>query len=172
MDDVEGREGWAQELPEAPPKQIEVRNQHRRTDGGIDCELLHEVYGWIPFTARADDVEELGRQLYQDLVGGKYGVMAPAVNLSTEQARALWRIEREALVAAITVTTAAGHAFDGDESSQGRMARSIVSLSAQPEGATVQWVLADNTVASVGLAELTEALTLAGLRQTELWVQA
>jgi hypothetical protein len=36
----------------------------------------------------------------------------------------------------------------------------------------VQWVLTDNTVLDVGIEELQEALTLAGLRQTELWVQA
>ncbi|MNU04313.1 hypothetical protein D3C72_2486760 [compost metagenome] len=52
------------------------------------------------------------------------------------------------------------------------MARAILGLQSQPEGSTVQWVLTDNTVLDVGIAELQQALTLAGLRQTELWVQA
>lgn len=80
--------------------------------------------------------------------------------------------EREALIAGLVVTTGSGRTFDGDELSQGRMARAVLSLQSQPEGATVQWVLSDNTVVGVTGDELNEALTLAGIRQTELWVQA
>lgn len=83
-----------------------------------------------------------------------------------------FKADRAEEVARITVTTASGNTFDGDENSQGRMARAILGLQSQPEGSTVQWVLHDNTVVDVGIAELQEALTLAGLRQTELWVQA
>lgn len=86
--------------------------------------------------------------------------------------RAAFKVERQALVDAITVTTTSGRVFDGDETSQGRMARAILGLQGQPEGSTVQWVLHDNTVVDVGAEELQKALTLAGLRQTELWVQA
>jgi hypothetical protein len=80
------------------------------------------------------------------------------------------RAERERAVAAITVTTAAGHTFDGDEISQGRMARAILGLQSKPASETTTWVLADNRVVQVGALELTEALALAGTRQTELWV--
>lgn len=96
----------------------------------------------------------------------------PPDAFTEEQKRDAWKAEREQLVAAITVTTKQGRTFDGDEISQDRMARAIIGLQVQPEGSTVQWVLADNTVLDVGLADLQEALTLAGLRQTELWVQA
>jgi hypothetical protein len=154
------------------PKPIEVRKQHHREDGGIDCELLHEVHGWMPFTARADDAEEFGRQLYEELVNGKHGAVAPSVGLTDAQARALWKIEREALVAAITVTTAAGNTFDGDELSQGRMARAILGLQSKPASETTTWTLADNRSVLVSALELTEALALAGQRQTEIWTQA
>ena len=90
----------------------------------------------------------------------------------SEIERAQFKLDRVAAVAAITVTTMSGRVFDGDEASQGRMARAIIGLQSQPEGSTVQWVLHDNTVAEVGAEELQEALSLAGLRQTELWVQA
>lgn len=83
-----------------------------------------------------------------------------------------WKERRAQAVAAITVTTDQGHTFDGDEISQGRMARAIISMQFQPEGSTVQWVLHDNTVLDIGVEELREALTLAGLRQTELWVRS
>lgn len=87
------------------------------------------------------------------------------------QARETWKAQRQAAVDGIIVTTAAGNAFDGDETSQGRMARAILGLQQQPPGTTILWVLADNSVIDATLEELTEALTLAGLRQAELWVQ-
>lgn len=60
-----------------------------------------------------------------------------------------------------------GLVFDGDEVSQGRMARCLVGLR---EDETITWVLSDNTSAQVSKATLLEALRLAGERQTELWV--
>lgn len=82
-----------------------------------------------------------------------------------EQAKA----ERAKAVENIRVTTAAGNTFDGDEVSQGRMARAIIALSAGA-APTVTWVLADNTVIQATAAELTEALALAGAAQAALWV--
>lgn len=85
-------------------------------------------------------------------------------------AREAWKTERAAVVAAITVTTAAGNVFDGDEESQGRMARAVIALQAKGAGATVTWVLADNSVMDATAAELTEALQLAGQAQADVWV--
>jgi hypothetical protein len=67
------------------------------------------------------------------------------------------------------VTTTAGREFDGDETSQNRMARAILGLSAAAPGTTITWTLADNTPATVGVAELTEALMLAGATQAAMW---
>lgn len=79
------------------------------------------------------------------------------------------KAERQAAVDAIRVTTASGKTFDGDETSQTRMARAIVGM--QAAGApTITWVLADNTPTEVTVAELTEALILAGQAQAEVWV--
>ena len=79
------------------------------------------------------------------------------------------KAQREAAVAAIKVTTQAGNTFDGDEVSQGRMARAIIAL--QGTGAaSVTWVLADNSVIEATAAELTEALALAGAAQAAIWV--
>ena len=77
---------------------------------------------------------------------------------------------RAIAVANIKVTTAAGNEFDGDEVAQGRMARAVVVMSALGPTATVNWVLADNTVIQATAAELTEALALAGAAQAALWV--
>jgi hypothetical protein len=87
-----------------------------------------------------------------------------------EQLREEWKAQRAAQVEAITVTTTAGNTFDGDEVSQGRMARAVIALSAAPEGTTVTWVLADNSIIEATPEELTEALALAGAAQALIWV--
>jgi hypothetical protein len=76
---------------------------------------------------------------------------------------------RTTAVAAIKVTTQAGNEFDGDEVSQGRMARAILGLSTGL-APSVAWVLADNTVIQATSDELVEALVLAGQEQAALWV--
>ena len=95
---------------------------------------------------------------------------APVVPPKTpEQLREIAKAARASAVAAITVTTAAGNIFDGDEISQTRMSRAILVLSTGA-AASVPWVLADNTVIQATAAELTEALALAGAEQARLWV--
>ena len=80
-----------------------------------------------------------------------------------------FKAQRQAAVDAIKVTVNTGKVFDGDELSQTRMARAIVGM--QAAGApTIRWVLADNTPTEVTLAEITEALVLAGEEQARLWV--
>lgn len=87
---------------------------------------------------------------------------------AAQAAHASWKADRAAAVAAIKVTTAAGNTFDGDEVSQGRMARAIIAL--QATGAPhISWTLADNTVLLAEAAELTEALALAGQAQADVW---
>jgi hypothetical protein len=34
---------------------LETRNHQFTSDGAIDCEVNHPDFGWIPFTAKADD---------------------------------------------------------------------------------------------------------------------
>lgn len=91
---------------------------------------------------------------------------------ASRQAHEQWKAQRAEAVKAIKVTTAAGNLFDGDEASQGRMVRAVVALDAAGEGATVRWVLADNTVMDATASELREALALAGAEQARLWVKS
>ena len=77
--------------------------------------------------------------------------------------------QRTKNVEAIKVTTTAGNTFDGDEISQGRMARAILGLQAA-NVATVTWVLSNNTPIQVTASELGEALALAGAAQAAIWV--
>lgn len=85
-------------------------------------------------------------------------------------ARNRWKDQRAEAVAAIKVTTAAGNTFDGDETSQARMARAILGLQTIGPDATVTWTLAGNSTTQATALELQEALSLAGVEQTRLWV--
>ena len=79
------------------------------------------------------------------------------------------KASRATAVEAVTVTTSAGNTFDGDETSQTRMARAIIALQATGTP-SVNWVLADNTVIQATAAELSEALALSGAAQAAVWV--
>ena len=74
--------------------------------------------------------------------------------------------EKRASDVASIIVEVDGMKFDGDETSQDRMARSIVALNDEE---TVQWVLADNTIAQVTKEQLRQALRLAGEAQTAIW---
>ena len=80
------------------------------------------------------------------------------------------KAKRAEAVASITVTVD-GMVFDGDETSQERMARTVTAATATGEGmsATTTWILHDNTVATVTIRQLATALRLAGEEQTRLW---
>ena len=64
-----------------------------------------------------------------------------------------------------------GMIFDGDETSQERMSRTVVAAAAtgEPGDATTTWVLHDNTIAQPTISQLARALRAAGEEQTKLW---
>lgn len=62
----------------------------------IDCEVEHPEYGWIPFTASPDDVEEHGRELYNEIK--KNGNIAPYVPPSEEKLAEEIRVQRDYLL--------------------------------------------------------------------------
>lgn len=69
-----------------------------------------------------------------------------------------------------------GMIFDGDEDSQTRMSRTITASQALglPEDTTISWAMADTNpkkVEQVTVKQLAQALYLAGLKQSELWVK-
>ena len=124
-----------------------------------------------PFSASPVDPAVHGRDLFARAVAGEFGPISPysIPVLSSEQIREIAKANRAKAVDAIKVTTQAGNTFDGDEISQGRMARAIIALQAIGTP-SVTWVLADNTSIQASAAELSEALALAGAAQAALWV--
>ena len=92
-----------------------------------------------------------------------------------EQAQAdfnLAKATRSTKVDALTVTVD-GMVFDADETSQNRMSRVVAGAQALgiDQSTTQVWVLADNTVATPTVAQLAQALKLAGEAQTALWTK-
>ena len=99
----------------------------------------------------------------------------PTAEELAEQALAQAKYERAEAVKTITVEVD-GLIFDGDEDSQTRMARTITASQALglPEETTIGWAMADtnpNKVEQVTVKQLAQALYLAGLKQSELWVK-
>lgn len=88
------------------------------------------------------------------------------VGITQAEMLATFKANRPALVQVIKVTVD-GMEFDGDEISQTRMSRAIVVMD---DFEVVTWTLADNTYEIVTKAQLTQALKLAGLAQTALWM--
>lgn len=85
---------------------------------------------------------------------------------SSEQLYAKWKADRQAKVDAITVEVD-GMVFDGDEISQGRMARAVTAADQLTD--TTPWTLHDNSVVTVTALQLKTACRLAGEAQTLIW---
>ncbi|NKC17986.1 hypothetical protein CWC29_003895 [Pseudoalteromonas sp. S4498] len=97
----------------------------------------------------------------------------PATISHTEQQiadtkRERFKSQRAANVASIAVEVD-GLVFDGDEQSQQRMVRAILLMT---DSDMQRWVLANNTVANVTKAQLTQACLLAAEQQSDLWIES
>ncbi len=75
---------------------IDYKNPVYTEDGRIDCEIAHPVYGWIPFTADPNDVEEHGREIFAKIVAD--GTIAPYLP-NMELIAAQVRSQRDSLLA-------------------------------------------------------------------------
>lgn len=67
----------------------EFRNAKYNRFGSIDVEFNHPQFGWIPFTATSDDVEEHGKSLYSAILSA--GNIAPYEAPTADEARAMMR---------------------------------------------------------------------------------
>lgn len=47
---------------------MKTRNAKYNEHGTIDCEIEHPTFGWIPFTASPDDIEQYGKAVYSALI--------------------------------------------------------------------------------------------------------
>jgi hypothetical protein len=116
-------------------------------------------------------VNPLGYEYANGAISQGVGYVAPPVQQQFQpDPLAMAKVARAKAVDNIVVTVN-GKSFDGDETSQTRMARAIIALQAT-NTPTIRWVLHDNTAAIVTVAELVQALALSGAEQSALWVIA
>lgn len=136
----------------------------------IQLFVTFDSLGELPFTASKSDPEPHGQEIWHRALSGEFGEIAPYIEpeKTPEQLLAEAKAERVQAVASIVVITSSGTIFDGNEQSQDRMSRAVLSMEEEDE---LPWVLADNTVATVGKAELQEALRLAGIAMAEIWIR-
>ena len=92
-------------------------------------------------------------------------------SLAEAAMRAIAQRERAERTAAITVQTVMGNVFQGDEVSQSRMVRVLRAMEEELPDGTVLWIMADNSLAEVTLAELEEALRLSVAEQQVIWLE-
>ena len=135
-----------------------------------DWHLLH--YAAVPEVPEGkktvkDQIEERNGQYYQTYVI----VDMTEEELTEAQAEKLQQAkdERAEAVSQITVEVD-GMVFDGDETAQDRMSRVASIADANELDTILPWVLADNTVANVTVAQIKEALRKALYAQAALWV--
>lgn len=104
---------------------------------------------------------------------GRYYVAgyAPEIPAEELEARRLAEAKRiRAEQVSTIIVEVDGMIFDGDEKAQSRMARAIQA--AEITGAeSTDWVLADNSVATVTVAQMKQALAKAMTVMCELWTK-
>lgn len=136
---------------------------------------INKDYGSVPLFKFPDDVCEINIANIKEFIKNKEKRLYVSPPEPTEEELAQAKLaqakeERAEAVSKLTVTVD-GMVFDADETSQNRMSRVVAGAQALgiDQSTTQIWVLADNTVATPTVAQLAQALKLAGEAQTALW---
>lgn len=135
-------------------------NAHQLDDNGVILNtIVVDDLDVIPNLVDAS----IGGSIGDSIIGGTV-VPKPVSAPSRDDLKAA----RQAQVDAIAVTVN-GKVFDGDETSQERMARAlrVADITGQT---SCTWVLHDNTAVTVTRDELAQALSLAMQAQGAMWV--
>lgn len=77
-----------------------VKNPVYNKFGTINCEIFHDKFGWIPFTATPKDPEFFGRDIYRRILLGEFGEISEYVEpiLTTEELAMKARAKRDSLL--------------------------------------------------------------------------
>lgn len=83
--------------PEVVPHVYQVRNIMRHLAGSVDCEVLHESYGWIPFSAHPEDKEPATLAVYKYIEDNQINIetlpISPNVLANILASERSWRNE-------------------------------------------------------------------------------
>ena len=126
---------------------------------------------WLPEDKHGDPAREM-KEIGALPDGALLTEPEPTAEELAAQELAQAKSERAEAVSKIIVEVD-GMVFDGDEPAQGRIGRTVAAALALGVDINTEkraWVLADNTIAQPTIAQLAEALRLAGDKMTELWI--
>jgi hypothetical protein len=118
---------------------MNYKNASYNKFGSIDCEIEHPVFGWIPFTASPNDVEETGREVFAEAQATAAAYVEPPVDLTTLAKDA--RAQRNVLLQQSDWTQVADAPVDQQAWATYRQAlRDITAQAGFPE--TINWPIA------------------------------
>ncbi|HAN6195749.1 TPA: DUF4376 domain-containing protein, partial [Escherichia coli] len=115
-----------------------------------------------PFTATSSDVTDYGRQLYHDLVNGKYGTVSPftvspemlaAAKEAKRQEIEIWRTEQEAQPFTFEWN---GRAWNAGPDSMARLYPVVMASKSDTARKTMVWGDAENQQVKLSMPELEE----------------
>ncbi|HBE4427843.1 TPA: DUF4376 domain-containing protein, partial [Escherichia coli] len=115
-----------------------------------------------PFTATSSDVTDYGRQLYHDLVNGKYGTVSPftvspemlsAAKAAKRQEIETWRTEQEAQPFTFEWN---GRTWNGGPDSMARLYPAVMASKSDTARKTMVWGDAENQQVKLSMPELEE----------------
>ena len=157
-----------------------VRNAAYNEYGAITCEVQFEgavdTRGepiWSPFTATSSDVTDYGRQLYHDLVNGKYGTVSPftvspemlsAAKAAKRQEIETWRAEQESQPFTFEWN---GRTWNGGADSISRIAPVAMATKVAGTRSTLGWGDAANNLVTLTMAQLQELAAAMAQAQVE-----
>lgn len=146
-----------------------VRNAVFNESGAIDCEVQFEgavdATGgaiWSPFTATSSDVTDYGRQLYHDLVNGKYGTVSPftvspemlaVAKAAKRQEIETWRAEQESQPFTFEWN---GRTWNAGPDSMARLYPVVMAAKSDTARTALAWGDADNQQVKLSMPELEE----------------
>ncbi len=147
-----------------------VRNAAYNEYGAITCEVQFEgavdaASGeptWSPFTATSSDVTDYGRQLYHDLVNGKYGTVSPftvspemlaVAKAAKRQEIETWRTEQETQSFTFEWN---GRTWNAGPDSMARLYPVVMASKSDTARKTMVWGDAENQQVKLSMPELEE----------------
>ncbi|WP_409518158.1 DUF4376 domain-containing protein [Escherichia coli] len=117
---------------------------------------------WSPFTATSSDVTDYGRQLYHDLVNGKYGTVSPftvspemlaVAKAAKRQEIEAWRTEQESQPFTFEWN---GRTWNAGPDSMARLYPAVMASKSDTARKTMVWGDAENQQVKLSMPELEE----------------
>lgn len=147
-----------------------IINPRYLESGAIDCEVLFEsMEEYFPYTATPDDTAETGQAIWQALIKGEYGDIAPfevtpamlqAAKAQKWQEISTWRLDQEAQSFTFEY---AGRTWNADQQSMARLSP-VAAVAHTDSRDVMSWSDANNELVLLSAKQiigLSEAMAIA-----------